>query len=53
MTQSELLQMLDHNTRKFLNIDVQEFLRRREQKKPIDSPAWGPIDLMASLLGSD
>jgi hypothetical protein len=30
MTQSELLQMLDHNTRKFLNIDVQEFLRRRE-----------------------
>jgi len=53
MTQSELLQMLDHNTRKFLDIDVQAFLRRREQKKPIDSPAWRPIDLMASLLGSD
>lgn len=50
LSKPELVTLIDANARKFLGLDPGEFLRLRKQGKPIESPAWGPIDMMASLL---
>ena len=50
LSRSELIDLIDTNTRKFLGVGAQEFLRRREQHRPLKNPAWGPIDMLASLL---
>ncbi len=50
VSQAELRRLIDVNARKFLGLNAGKFLRLRKQGKPVESPAWGPIDMMASLL---
>jgi len=56
LSDQELLDLIDANARKLLGISGQEFLRRHQEGKPIEDdlgrpvPAWGPIDMLASLL---
>jgi hypothetical protein len=42
--------LVDKNAKKYLGVRADEVLRRRKQGKPIRSPAWGPIEMLASLL---
>lgn len=50
LTRAQLLELLDHNTRKFLKMDAREFLKKRRDNRPVESLAWGPIDMLAALL---
>jgi hypothetical protein len=52
LSDDELKQIINKNTQKYLGMDVHQFLRRLNAKKPVKSPAWRPIEMMASLLRS-
>ena len=56
LSDQELLDLINDNARELLGISGEEFLRRRWERKPMEDdlgrpvPAWGPIDMLASLL---
>jgi hypothetical protein len=52
LSDDELKKIIDKNAQKYLGINVRQFLRRLNSNKPLKSPAWGPIEMMASLLRS-
>lgn len=53
LSDDELKQIIDKNAQKYLGMNVRQFLRRLNANRPVKSPAWGPIEMMASLLRSD
>jgi hypothetical protein len=53
LSDDELKQIIDRNAQKYLGMNVRQFLRRLNTNRPVKSPAWGPIEMMASLLRSD
>jgi hypothetical protein len=52
LSDDELKKIIDKNAQKYLGINLRQFLRRLNSNKPLKSPAWGPIEMMASLLRS-
>ena len=52
LTDDELKTIIDKNARKYLGINVRQFLQRLNRNKPMQNPAWRPIQMMASLLRS-
>lgn len=50
LSREQLLKLIDLNSRKLLHVDGKEFLRLRRENKPIASPAWRPVEMLASLL---
>jgi hypothetical protein len=52
LSDDELKKIIDKNAQKYLGINVRQFLRRLNSNRPLKSPAWGPIEMMASLLRS-
>jgi len=53
VSDDELKQIIDRNAQKYLGMNVRQFLRRLNSNRPVKSPAWGPIEMMASLLRFD
>lgn len=52
LSDEQLRQIIDKNAQKYLGINVRQFLRRLNTNRPLRSPAWRPIEMMASLLRS-
>lgn len=56
LSDQELLDLIDANARKLLEISGEEFLRLCQEGKPLVDdlgrpvPAWGPLSMLASLL---
>lgn len=50
LSREQLLKLIDLNSRELLHVDGKEFLRLRRENKPIENPAWEPINMLASLL---
>jgi hypothetical protein len=50
MTEPELRAAIDSNSRTYLGITGDEFMRLYRANRPVDKPAWAPVAMLARLL---